>query len=506
MTIAMPMFPPPLAASKDHARASGAPAPRSRKSPAPVLLRDPGTLPRRYGARVRGRCLEPSIADGAVLAFDKTAKIEPGQIVVIWRRPEHVPPGEHQALVKRLMSAPPTVKFPLDEPPQICGGSGEIAQVLFAGYLNPPGRVAIPYDDILAVHACIGALAESARPDLRVASASAPAALIAPLARPCGTIPDGALRRPHDPRIPPLGILSNVPETRSATTLSLDPPQGRSLTRRTIMNALFGSVAAAAVVPTASALPFSPPAEATPVKTDPIFGAIEAHQAAREALWAESEAWPEEDEWESTEPERNAQIAVMTTKPTTAAGIAAVLEYAGSPAYGEKAPYDCVLVDAINSSDDLGEAGENFLDHIAAAVRGLAAEPHPTAVDTSADAIFAVIKEHREAKAALFVACKANDLDFEDCPNKIAADDRVWEASLSLFSTVPTTLAGISALLRYLDLRSGEFSSDSEKSILVTACFDSCMQLLDDDELVEAVHRFPGHLADALTAALRKAA
>ena len=100
------------------------------------------------------------------------------------------------------------------------------------------------------------------------------------------------------------------------------------------MNALFGSVVAA-VVPAAAALSF-PSAEA-----DPIFAASEAHRAASIAFEAESDD-PEEDNWPSMGTERDTHIAVLTTVPTTASGIAAVLEYAGSP-YRLSSDDDCIL-------------------------------------------------------------------------------------------------------------------------------------------------------------------
>jgi hypothetical protein len=258
------------------------------------------------------------------------------------------------------------------------------------------------------------------------------------------------------------------------------------------MNALFGSVAAASVLPAAAALSF-PSAEA-----DPIFAAIEAHRAAQTALRAECKADPEADDWPSMDTERDTHIAVLTTVPTTAAGIAAVLEYVGSPSSNE----GCLLADAINSNDELGEAGENFLDQIAAAVRGLdagAAEPAAMA-DTSPDPIFAVIRKHSRAHRNLVTACAANELDFDDDPEKGAALDASYDAHLPLFATSPKTLTGALALLRYLGSPAARGLYLEKMSVLEEAVLRSRNQIVEDEELTEAIGRFPRQLAEMLGA------
>jgi len=68
----------------------------------------------------------------------------------------------------------------------------------------------------------------------------------------------------------------------------------------------------------------------------------------------------------------------------------------------------------------------------------------------TADPALKAIREHWEAKKELHAACEANDLDMDECPRKTAAEDRAMDAELSLFSTRPTTLHGIAALLLYV--------------------------------------------------------
>jgi hypothetical protein len=66
------------------------------------------------------------------------------------------------------------------------------------------------------------------------------------------------------------------------------------------------------------------------------------------------------------------------------------------------------------------------------------------------DPALSAVREHREAKEELQAACEANDLDMEECPRKWAAECRAMDADLTLFSTRPTTIYGIAALLVYV--------------------------------------------------------
>jgi hypothetical protein len=65
------------------------------------------------------------------------------------------------------------------------------------------------------------------------------------------------------------------------------------------------------------------------------------------------------------------------------------------------------------------------------------------------DPILAVIAEHRTAQEALHAAADVPDADYDqtawDC-----ADGRAIDAELPLFTTEPTTIAGVAALLEYV--------------------------------------------------------
>jgi hypothetical protein len=81
-------------------------------------------------------------------------------------------------------------------------------------------------------------------------------------------------------------------------------------------------------------------------------------------------------------------------------------------------------------------------------VSGLAAA---LATPSSIDPIFAVIAEHREAQEACAVAYEANDLDTDEDPNKLASYNRASAAELPLLTVLPTTVAGVVALLDYVN-------------------------------------------------------
>jgi hypothetical protein len=70
--------------------------------PAPQL--DPSGYPDIYAIRDRDRCMSPVIADGAVIAASKLETPKPGDYVVLWFRPELVPPGESPLQIKRLVA------------------------------------------------------------------------------------------------------------------------------------------------------------------------------------------------------------------------------------------------------------------------------------------------------------------------------------------------------------------------------------------------------------------
>src|SRR4051794_34144140 len=95
------------------------PSVRSAAVPARPII-DPATFPDLYCVALDGDCLEPLIPHGAAVVLKKSAKIEVGDVVCIWWRPELLGPDAHPAWLKRVtMNVPPWVKqFPYNDHPQ----------------------------------------------------------------------------------------------------------------------------------------------------------------------------------------------------------------------------------------------------------------------------------------------------------------------------------------------------------------------------------------------------
>jgi hypothetical protein len=56
---------------------------------------------------VNGNCLEPEMPDGKCALIDKTAPYELGDLVMIYRRREAVPPGHYQLGIGVVLPNPP---------------------------------------------------------------------------------------------------------------------------------------------------------------------------------------------------------------------------------------------------------------------------------------------------------------------------------------------------------------------------------------------------------------
>jgi hypothetical protein len=104
---------------------------------------------------------------------------------------------------------------------------------------------------------------------------------------------------------------------------------------------------------------------------------------------------------------------------------------------------------------------------------------------SSIDPIFAVIAEHDAAHEAVTAAFDAHLDDIIE-----AAEERSMEAELPLFTTAPTTIAGIAALLAYLGR---DAHSNPDETILVDAT-----EWGPGGQLPGAVRALPQLLADAL--------
>jgi hypothetical protein len=287
------------------------------------------------------------------------------------------------------------------------------------------------------------------------------------------------------------------------------PQATNNLSRRKLMIA---SAAAAGVV----AVPIA--AVADPAAPDAIFELIEAHRQAARAYTAAvlatsrvSDALPMERQhwcWTVDAPEvpanctdapewieaqvalsraadalEDARFEVLTSVPTTLAGVAAVLDHAALPAFPDESDLgrhsDTILENAFgNVYEGIGDIGDNFLTGMAEAVRrlttpavaGAAAAPVvPSRSIAKADPIFAVIAGHRAAvEAALKAGAEAGALSLSDpleasmSALSKAAWDRASEAVYLVFTERPTTLTGAVALLRHVG--SPEFLDYDEPS------------------------------------------
>jgi hypothetical protein len=112
-------------------------------------------LPQEFALRVNGDCMAPEINHGAIVHVNKSGPIKVGDIVVIWRRPDLVKPGESQCMMKRLtLSVPSFVTFPHKDHPQ-----SNALPILCVHQENPPRGYSIKCSDVIALHLVIGPIA-----------------------------------------------------------------------------------------------------------------------------------------------------------------------------------------------------------------------------------------------------------------------------------------------------------------------------------------------------------
>ena len=95
--------------------------------------------------------MAPLIKDGARVHVNKSLPCAPGDLVVLYFRPETVPPGTLPAQIKRLASALPPFSLPYREHPESEGHHAIAVEIL-----NPPRRGWVMYQDLLAIHHCVG--------------------------------------------------------------------------------------------------------------------------------------------------------------------------------------------------------------------------------------------------------------------------------------------------------------------------------------------------------------
>jgi hypothetical protein len=110
------------------------------------------TLPEVYALTCIGHGMEPEIADGAVLVFDKVAVVRSGDFVVVWRRPDLLPAGEALGAVRRVVIGPPPgAAFPLPR----TSNEADTPSVLVER-LNPKRSYSIVGTEVAGLHRCVG--------------------------------------------------------------------------------------------------------------------------------------------------------------------------------------------------------------------------------------------------------------------------------------------------------------------------------------------------------------
>lgn len=111
----------------------------------------PDEMPDKYVMICDGLCLEPEIRDGQKLLFSRNELYKTGDFVVIFLKPELVPKGNHQMLVKKLIIAPPPAYWG----DRLNRGSN-IAPVVIVEMLNPHKIMYFNPNSLLGLHKCLG--------------------------------------------------------------------------------------------------------------------------------------------------------------------------------------------------------------------------------------------------------------------------------------------------------------------------------------------------------------
>jgi hypothetical protein len=108
------------------------------------------------------------------------------------------------------------------------------------------------------------------------------------------------------------------------------------------------------------------------------------------------------------------------------------------------------------------------------------------ATPSGIDPIFAVIAEHQAAYVGVIAAYAREDREYDDDEITDAAHERAGDAGYDLFTTAPTTVAGVAALLGYLGTK--DIAYNPKQKILEWSHGGNG----------EAVREFPTFLAAAL--------
>ena len=112
---------------------------------APLPFIHPYDMPNEYALVCVGGCMEPLIADGTLIVFDKRREPQRGDIVGVVFTREAAERWQLPGIMKRLAMALP--------PPDL-GAAFE--GLIVVDHINPPRRYCIPTSDVFAVHKAVG--------------------------------------------------------------------------------------------------------------------------------------------------------------------------------------------------------------------------------------------------------------------------------------------------------------------------------------------------------------
>jgi hypothetical protein len=109
-------------------------------------------LPARFAARGEGHCMEPEIANGTLLVFERDGVAKRGDFVGLWFRPGKAPSGAIEGRwLKRLVIDAPDVGYPYETP-----SASQVTPIIVVEQLNLPRRYTIRCEDLLSVIPVIG--------------------------------------------------------------------------------------------------------------------------------------------------------------------------------------------------------------------------------------------------------------------------------------------------------------------------------------------------------------
>jgi hypothetical protein len=228
-----------------------------------------------------------------------------------------------------------------------------------------------------------------------------------------------------------------------ATRVFSTPPTSTSVTRRSVLGTAAGAVAALAAT---GASPM--PAAAAP---DPIYAAIGAFRQAHALFFADLDG----DIPDEIGDQYSAACSVMQrTRPTTPAGLAVLTTWAR-----EQADWLCANASVLNSEDYCALTAS--IDDATRGMSGLEPwSPPPLTGSAELDPAFTLIAEKLAADVAHEKAIdthgefdnrrdRSSDAARAAWENSAAACHYVNEVDWKLATTLPTTLAGVAAVLRF---------------------------------------------------------